>query len=169
MMLNEIDTDATNAIDIGCNRGAITRRAANNGLFSLGIDRKATIVNSARRRTDSPHCHFIQQNLEPKDIERLPDFDVCFILAVYYHWTTLYGTSEAEKMLRDLCHQTNQVFLETPNDLTYIQSDELDQNKDPRNALYSYFNTVTPDSSVEFVGETEYKGGDRTDLIFVLS
>ena len=169
MMSNRIEPDATNAIDVGCNRGAITRRAADKGLFSLGIDRKATIVNSARRRTDSAHCHFIQQNLTPKDIERFPKFDVGFLLAVYYHWTKLYGAADSEQMLRDLCARTNQLFLETPNDLSYIQSEKLEQTVDPQKALHSYLETIIPNASVEFIGETDYKGGDRTDLIFEIT
>lgn len=169
MMAERIDSDAVNALDIGCNRGAITRRAGNKGLFSLGIDRKATIVNAARRRTDSPHCHFIQQDLKPKDLEQLPQFDVSFLLAVYYHWTKLYGESEGERMLRDLCTRTEQLFLETPSDLNYIQSEKLEQTDNPQSALHSYFETVIPDSSVTFVGETEYSSGDRTDLIFEIT
>ena len=169
MMADRIDSDAANALDVGCNRGAITRRAADHGLFSLGIDRKATIVNSARRRTDSPHCHYIQQNLSPKDIERFPEFDVGFLLAVYYHWTKLYGSNDGEKMLKDLCSRTDQLFLETPTDLSYIQSEKLGDTDDPQNALHEYFETVIPDSSVEFVGETDYKGGERTDLIFEIT
>lgn len=169
MMARQINSNAENALDIGCNRGAITRRAANRGLFSLGVDRQKTIVNAARRRTDSPHCHFIQQELKPKDIERFPQFDVAFLLAVYYHWVKEYGEKEGEQMLRDLCAQTEQLFLETPNDLSYIQSENLEQTDNPQSALHSYFETVIPDKSVTFVGETDYTGGDRTDLIFKIT
>lgn len=165
MMEARIVPGAGNALDLGCNRGAITRRAAASGLFSIGVDRKATIVDAARRRTTSPNCHYIQQDIEPGDIERLPRFDVGFLLAVYYHWGK-FGWSTAEDMLRELADRTDQLFVETPNDLEHIDSEVLDATAEPRPALQSYFEAVVGDGTVEYVGETPYYGGDRSDLIF---
>lgn len=165
LMESRIRPEATNALDLGCNRGAITKRAADSGLFSIGIDRKATIISAARRRTDSRHCHYLRQDIKPDDIEHLPRFDVGFLLAVYYHWGK-YGWSTAEEMLRELADRTDQLFVETPNDLRHIESEKLAESGEPRTALQSYFAEVVPDGTVDYLGETSYQDGKRTDLIF---
>ena len=165
MMESQIDTNAVNALDVGCNRGEITRRAADKGLFSLGIDRKETIINSARRKTSSPHCHFIQQDIVSEDVERLPHFDVTFLLAVYYHWGK-YGWDTAETMLRELANNTNQLFIETPNEFGYIESSRLNNNEEPKDAIQSYLSDVLDSKEISYIGETSYMSGERTDLIF---
>ena len=166
LIASRIKPSASNALDIGCNAGYITRQAAQRGLFTLGIERKQMLVNQANKKSNSSNCNFIQQDLTPNTIKRLPQFDVAFLLAVYYHWGNAYGWSEAEGMLSDLANQTEQLFVETPNSLKYIKSDRLDIKKESREALKEYFSKIVPNRSVECIGETAYRNGERTELLF---
>ncbi len=165
-MASQIKPSASNALDIGCNDGYITRQAAQQGLFTLGIDRKQTLVNQANQKANNLNCHFLQQDLTPEAIKQLPQFDVTFLLAVYYHWGNAYGWSEAEDMLVELAERSEQLFVETPNSLEFIKSERLDTKKEPREALEEYFSEVVPNRSVECIGETAYRDGERTELIF---
>lgn len=169
MISAEIDPSATNVLDIGCNRGEMTRRAANKGLFSIGIDRTATVLNAARRRTDSPHCHFIRQELELQHVKQLPQFDVVFLLVVYYHWTAEFGEAKAGEMLKEVADRADQLFVETPNDPSYIECERIDTTNEPLTEIRSHLEEVVSDRTVSFVGETPYKGNERTDIIFEIS
>lgn len=169
MIEARISSGATNALDIGCNAGTITRSAAESGLFSIGIDRKHNIIANARRKTSNPNCHFIQHEIGPSDVKRFPNFDVTLLLTVYYHWGNAYGWDNAEDMLRNLVENTNQLFIETPNSLEYISSEKFSIKDTPRESIHAYFSGLFPRANVEFVGETSYNSGKRTDLIFEVS
>lgn len=162
-----IDPDARNAVDLGCNRGAITRRAAEMGLFAIGIDVDDVNVRTARLTTELPNCHYFGRELGPDDVAALPSFDVTFLLAVYHHWGRQYGWEQAETMLRTLSTSTGQLFVETPNDLNSVPTEPIDEPVDDREAIHRYFAAVLPEADVDFVGETDWiVEADRTDLIF---
>ena len=144
-----IDGDARNAIDIGCNRGAITRRAADMGLFSIGIDIEKENIKMARKLTDNPNCHYFSQELNPESINTIPNFDVGFVLAVFYHWGNQFGWSKAEAMLREVAMSTDQLFIETECGFNKIKSERLDTDIDPEQALFNYFDKILPEALLD--------------------
>lgn len=168
LISSEIDPDAQNSIDIGCNQGKITKKAAEYGLFSVGIEKKQIALVQARRSTDKlDSCHFLRLELNPKNINQLPAFDVTFLLTVYYHWVSQYGQRAADLMLRSLARRTNQLFLETPITTDKIPSLRINLNNgDVEEAILHHFQEVIGESaSVKSIGRTDYKGGKRKDLV----
>lgn len=164
-----IEPQSSNLLDFGCNQGALTRRAAKKGLFSIGVDRKSMVINTAKRKSSRLQCHYIFQDMGPTEIKKLPQFDVVLCLTVYYHLGDVYGWSEAEKTLQYFAGKSNQLFIETPNSFEYIKSEKLDTGEDPKIALEQYFDRILSEHTVEFIGETPYKGENRTDVIFSVS
>lgn len=98
-------------LDIGCNEGEITRRAANTGLFAIGVDQGEIVLDEARRKTEVDEtCYFLRFMVEPDNVSKLPSCDVTFLSAVYYHWGRGFGWEEAEEMLRIVANKTDTLF-----------------------------------------------------------
>lgn len=170
LMQEYIDGDARNALDIGCNQGEIARRAAGSGLFTIGIDKRALLIDNARRLTDDEPCHFIHDEVSPETAEKLPSFDVTFLLTVYYHWGKAYGWNTAESMLRTVAENTETLFYQTPQSEEYIRSSIIRQYSDlPLVEMHrEYLNEVISENTVEYIGTTDYVGGDRKDAMYVI-
>lgn len=163
---------AKNVLDIGCNQGQMTKKAAESGLFAVGLEKKHTALADARRsvRPDD-QCYFLELEISPDNIDKLPEFDAIFLFAVYYHWGNQFGWSRAESMLRTLCLKADQVFFETPESDEFIHSERFPSSPDvPIAERHSRYLEDLFDSnySVEFVGRTDYKGEERVDLVFVI-
>lgn len=108
---------AGNALDLGCNLGDISALCARRGLWTVGMDRSAEYVNAARHRhRNTPGCTFTVFDLAPRDLTRLPVFDVVLTLSVYHHWVMDYGYAAAVEMLRDATRLAGQVLIfESPS------------------------------------------------------
>lgn len=165
--------DAKNVLDIGCNQGRVTKKAAESGLFAVGLEKKRTALEDARSAVDaSDQCFFINHEVTPDNIDQLPEFDVIFLFAVYYHWGNQFGWSRAESMLGDLGRNADQLFYETPESDEYIHSDRFPAGDGGSIAERHerYLETVFEgDCSIELVGRADYKGEDRSDLIFTIT
>lgn len=171
ILSSHLPPNARNAADIGCYEGAITKRSAKEGLFTLGIEREADRVSLARRQVrNQRNCHILEWDIDPGDVDQLPSFDVIFLLTVYYHWVNQYGFKEAEDMLRTLKDKAGTLFLETPEDSSKIDSPHLSQEQDlqPHELLRRYFARILDGSTVEYIGNTDYKGGKRKDAIYLI-
>lgn len=156
-----------NALDIGCHQGGITRRASELGLLSFGIDQGEIKLAEAERLTarDLP-CNFFRFRVTPDNVDRLPAFDVIFLLTVYYHWGRVFGWEPAEAMLQTVAANAGELFLQTPADLQHLHSERLPADEAPVDAIRSYLAAVLPDRSVSHLGTTDYAGGDRSDAIY---
>lgn len=92
-----------NVLDIGCNAGLLTARAADIGLLALGVDTNAGAVAAARAEfAERPDLAFMQHTLDRDGIGRLPRFDVVLLLSVYHQWVEADGNDTAEAMLADV-------------------------------------------------------------------
>jgi SAM-dependent methyltransferase len=103
---------ACSVLDIGCNLGDITAWCAGRGHWAVGIDSSETLVHEARaRHAEVNTCAFMQQEIGPGDLTRLPVFDVVLLLSVHHHWLMAHGPATAGRMLRDLAGRTGQVLI----------------------------------------------------------
>ena len=171
IMREHIADDARNALDIGCNQGGISRRAADRGLFTIGIDQSEILLDDARRMTASDQsCYFLRSMVNPENVAKLPSFDVTFLLTVYYHWGDSYGWEEAESMLRTVAAKTGTLIYQTPKSDSYVDSPVMQQYSDrPLIEMHvAYLQDVLQDCTVKHVGTTDYVGDDRKDAIFVI-
>lgn len=107
-----IPAGARTVLDIGCNLGDLTAWCAGRGLWAVGVDSAAALIEDARARHGAvPRCAFMLQTLGPEDISRLPVFDVVLLLSVHHHWLMGHGPAVAAQMLRDLADRTGRVLV----------------------------------------------------------
>jgi SAM-dependent methyltransferase len=84
LLLREVPSGATSALDIGCGTGAFTRRLAERVGRVLGIDLSPRMVEAARARTSAPNVEY-----RVADATRFPfppaSFDVIASIATLHH------------------------------------------------------------------------------------
>jgi 2-polyprenyl-3-methyl-5-hydroxy-6-metoxy-1,4-benzoquinol methylase len=99
--------DDQNLLDVGCNIGMMTRRAADAGLVALGVEVDQRFVRKAKsRHRHAPNLSFMSMTLSPDTIRLLPQFDVTLCLSVHHHWAQQYGLDESWKMVSSLLEKT---------------------------------------------------------------
>lgn len=107
-----IPPDSRSLLDIGCNLGDLTARAARRGLFSVGLDIDPRWPAQAlERHAGVEHCAFMTMHLSPDNVELVPDFDVVLCLSVHHNWVDDFGPEPAARMLRELVSRTKRVFV----------------------------------------------------------
>ena len=165
-----VPEDANSLLDLGCAEGHFTAEFADCGLFSIGVERQAHVVASARRsNADHANLGFLQYEVTPDTIDTLPQFDVVFLLTVYHHWVNEFGWGTAESMLRSLGSTCDTLVFENPD--RPVDRPALDGVDGEDTAAYfiKYFETVFDgDVSVRFLGRTDYKGEERDDILLAL-
>lgn len=106
-----ISDDCGSLLDVGCNAGMLTRAAADQGLFAIGIDQLQVAIDSARKRNSgSGSLTFMCHSLSPENIGNLPMFDVVTFLSVYHQWVSKWVEGDAAEMLASLLSRTRRVF-----------------------------------------------------------
>lgn len=112
----ELDKFDKSILDIGCNAGILTRNAATQDRFAIGIDNDSSISYAKYQSRRESNVGFIQGKVTPENISNLPTFDVIFLLSVYHHWHKSFGQEEAIHMLGILNEKTqNKLFFEPPS------------------------------------------------------
>jgi len=107
-----LPAESRNLLDIGCNLGDFTARAAEAGYWSLGIERHDYLVRKARRiHRHVPHCAFMISELGVADCEKIAPFDITLVLSVYHNWYKALGKEEADRILHKLVARTNHVLI----------------------------------------------------------
>lgn len=101
-------------LDIGCNIGWFTRRAAEAGLFSIGIEPAAHVLHAARRlHADVPRLAFMREAVTSESLDTLPRFDVILCLSVHHYWAEIHDLETAWAMIGRLIELSrSQMFFE---------------------------------------------------------
>lgn len=169
LLSENIDQDDTTVLDIGCAEGHLTAKFAEAGLFSIGIERQSHVVNSARKSNgEHSNLGFLQYDITPETIDSIPKVDVILLLTVYHHWMSEYEWEAAEEMLRTLRTKCDKLFFEMPD--RELNRPPIPGRTDDSLVGYytAFFEEVYEDVSARYLGSTDYKGGDRDDLLFVV-
>lgn len=149
MIISELDGSDHTLLDIGCAEGDFTASLADN-MISFGIERQHHVVSSARRRHKGvPNVGFLQFEVTPETVDRLPNTDVVLLLAVYHHWVREFGEEQSNEMLQKVVDSSEKVFFEIPD-----------------NRLDGWKTAIEGD--VRLLGRVDYKGGNRDDLLYVI-
>lgn len=165
-----LDPEDGNVLDVGCAEGVFTSRLADAGLFAVGIDKSTPRLSSARRLNRFEEgVGFVRYELAPDTIDRLPAFDVVLLLTVYHHWCRDYGYGwdDAEEMLRRLVDNCGKLVFECP--AKPIEKPGFDTDRPVRDQYEAYFDDVLREVDVEYLDRVDYKGGERDDLLFLIS
>ena len=103
---------ARTVLDVGCNLGAYTRRYADAGYVTLGIDNSPDLVKSAAAaHLGRANCGFMVMDIGPDSIDALPEFDVTLLLSVQHHWLMAHGPDAAGQMLATMVKKTRGVVI----------------------------------------------------------
>ncbi len=158
-------------LDIGCDAGVLTKLAADEGMFSIGIDKfpkknKASRENVVKIFKGNQKVGFVRFEVTPENIDSLPRFDVVFLLSVYHHWHREFGEESAKKMLRSLKGtNTNKIFFEPASRKSdYIRKDNKNPPpiEDEDKASIIDYNTNMLESVFGEEYDVEYLGKSRT-------
>jgi len=161
---------ASSLLDLGCAEGHLTAEFADRGLFSIGIERQAHVVASARKsNADHPNLGFLEFEVTSETIDTLPYFDVVFLLTVYHHWVNEFGWETAENMLRIVGSKCETLVFEHPDTTVDRPAIEGVDEVDTERYFKSYFAELFENEVVvKVLGLTDYKGGQRQDIICVI-
>lgn len=170
LIQDSIDPDDHNILDIGCAEGLFTSHLANAGLFAIGIDKTTPRLSAAQRSAEFDEgIGFVEYEISPDTIHKLPEFDIVLLLTVYHHWWRDYGYGweDAEKMLQMLVANSGKLVIEIPEEP--VDKPGFDTDPPVRNQYEAYFNDVLDNANLEYLDRVAYKGGDRNDLMFLIS
>lgn len=163
----EVDLDGGSLLDIGCAEGYFTAGFAEEGLVSIGIERQTHTVATARKtHANQSNLGFLQYEITPETINRIPTVDVVLLLAVYHHWVNEFGWQDAEKMLEILGNHCETLLIEIPG--REPEEYRIDADVETLDEYYQrYLESVFNDQvNVTFLQTTDYKGGERDELIY---
>lgn len=150
----ELESEDTFLLDIGCAEGDLAAYFVNKELLAIGIERQSHVVKNARKRhSEEAGIGFWKYEITPDTVENLPHVDVIFLLTVYHHWEREFG-DESQAMLDVISDKCNKLFFEVPEG-------QMDNPSEDVQRLFS-------DSNVKYLDEVEYKGGNRSDKIFLI-
>lgn len=118
MICEELD-DAGNLLDVACNAGYYSIKAAEKGVWGFGFDISADSLKTAKKRAEERNLSnvvFSQMALDPNNVLVLPDFDVVLCLSVFHHFVRLYGEDDAKSILVRLFSKSKKkMFLQIPS------------------------------------------------------
>lgn len=106
---SELSEYDDNLLDVGCDAGVLTSKAARTGLLAIGIDRHE--VSHSQKKfpgaferaldltQDTKNLGFVNMEVTPDNVDSLPSTDVVLLLSVYHYWYREFGKAAAERML----------------------------------------------------------------------
>lgn len=181
LIQDHLSSDDSNVLDIGCADGLLTSIFANNGMFCTGIDRNQKFLAIAQKRYRFENgIGFIQYEIDPSTIMKLPHYDVILLLTVYHWWCVDYGLERAEDMLRTLGEKSNKLFFEPPGvainelELEGVDVSGAEVNRSDGQSIEDYYQSYlhhvfNGEAGITYLGETEYSEGNRKDPVFMIS
>jgi len=175
MIVTNIRPSDRNLLDLACNVGILTRRAADAGLLALGIDVDARVVHKARsRHRHISNLSFMCLELNPETIKDLPEFDVTLCLSVHHYWARHYGLEKSWEMMSTLLAKTkNKLFFEPASIRKKYWDNAPDIIDLDRESIINYnvarLTALTTNvQTVHHLGETPCIGRESFRLLFVL-
>jgi SAM-dependent methyltransferase len=173
MIAAELSDEAT-LLDVGCNIGIYTRRAAEKGITALGVDLNPRYVERARSlHQDVPGLGFLFMNLGPREIARLPTFDATLCLSVHHQWARRFGLDESWEMVRILLgHTRRKLFFEPASIRSKYETQapeivDLDRESIIATNLAALRRVAPPDFSMRCLGESPCMGNEPFRLLFL--
>ncbi len=107
-----VPADARSLLDVGCNLGDITAHFARRGLWSVGVDSSAKLIDAAiDRQRGVSNCGLMVGSVTPENVADIPAFDVTLLLSVHHHWLGSLGPEVAGAMLRTIVSRTRRVVV----------------------------------------------------------
>lgn len=103
-------------LDIGCNLGYFTFKAAEKNKMAFGVDADPFYLitcNAVKNTQKIDNVHFLKGLIDKAYLEQMPSYDAVFNFSVFHHWVKAYGADEAQDMMRILASKCSTLFFET--------------------------------------------------------
>jgi SAM-dependent methyltransferase len=175
MIVTNLSSADRNLLDLGCNVGVLTRRAADAGLLALGVDVDASLIQKAKsRHRRIPNLSFMCLELNPENIKDLPGFDVTLCLSVHHYWARHYGLEKSWEMMSTLVAKTQRkLFFEPASIRKKYWNNAPDIFDLDRESIINYnmarLNALaTNGENVRHLGETPCLGRESFRLLFIV-
>lgn len=161
-------------LDIGCNLGEFTARAAARGMFAVGADvDDAAVLEAVRRNRGQPNLAFGSWSFAPENVRAIPPFDVILCLSVHHYWYRAHGERASWEMVRDLARRGGKLFFEPSVRLKkygrtppqgFVEGDSAHLEGMIRDEI-----TGPLGKTLAFLGETEAPGEERFRPLFLIT
>ena len=164
-----IEEDDKIALDIGCAEGYFTRKLAEQGLYAIGIDKRASVESAQTRTASNASLEYKRMTVTPDNIEELPPTDITLLLTVIHWWHRNFGAEQSESMFRTVASKTDLIVFEPPGES--VETDTVSEADDPTPERYwtEYVDNVLEGSAdIKYLGMTDYMDKDRRDPLFII-
>ncbi|KDE60420.1 hypothetical protein EL22_23590 [Halostagnicola sp. A56] len=163
-----IEPEHESVLDIGCAEGVFCARAAECGLYAVGVDSDDESIRIARNTHSGDTAAFRAQEITPETVSDLPESDIVLFLTVHHHWVSAFGFESAAEMIRMLCEKSDLFVYEPPGD-RYLGSETNDLPQ-PLSEYYAdlFREIVGDDARIVATYTSSYTGAGREDPIFIV-
>jgi SAM-dependent methyltransferase len=109
----ELDPADRSLLDIGCNMGSFTAKAAARGMLAVGVDPMEEAVARARSlHSRVKGCGFVWLDIDPRTVKSLPRCDVALCLSVHHYWSRAHGEDGAWQIVGEILARCGKLFFE---------------------------------------------------------
>lgn len=103
-------------LDIGCNIGYFSFKAAEKGHLAFGIEADPIYLstcNAVKYAKNIENAFFTKGLVTPEYVQAMPSYDAVINLSVFHHWVKVYGADIAQDMMRGLAKKCEMMIFET--------------------------------------------------------
>lgn len=175
IIAGQLGADDRSLLDVGCNLGVLTRKAAESGRVSLGIDIDRRFIQKARAmHRGVPGLAFMFLDIGPETVRTLPECDVTLCLSVHHHWAKQFGLERSWEMVRVLLARTRRKLFFEPASIRskYKESApdivDLDRQSIIETTMDQLRAAAAPDHTVSYLGESPCLGKEPFRLLFLV-
>lgn len=108
------NTPRGSVLDIGCNVGYFTLKYAQEGFFSIGVERESATVdfsNFLRHHLKMENVCFSHMEMNPDNIHSIPEVNIINLLSVWHHWVSEFGLEKGNQMLSAVWDKTQDCLI----------------------------------------------------------
>ena len=135
-------------LDIGCNIGYFSFKAAEQGYLSFGVEADPiyqTTCNAIKSVHGIKNAHFLKTMIDEDFIKTMPRYDAIINLSVFHHWVKAYGAETAQNMMRGLAEKCDRMVFETgqSNEIGTKWCDKMDfMGADPEKWIKTFLKDI---------------------------
>lgn len=175
LIAGELTGPPGSLLDIGCNEGYFTLRAAEMGWCAWGVEPLTMAANYARQRAVDAglgNALFFNGPLTPEATHALPTFDVILFLSSFHDLHKKFGSTQANAVFGNLLAACRRKILLEPASTSsrFSKDAPVFARDNDRDAIQEWIHTLVADApewTVRYIGATPY--GELEPFRFLFS
>ncbi|MGQ0486445.1 MAG: class I SAM-dependent methyltransferase [Hyphomicrobiales bacterium] len=121
-------------LDVGCNMGNFTAKAASRGMFAIGVDPMEEAISRAKSlHARMKGCCFAWLDINTDTVKTLPHCDVALCLSVHHYWSRAHGEDGAWQIIAEILNRSGKLLFEPASSYVrygterpdFIENDEV--------------------------------------------